>query len=140
MTGGASVSDEDHHEEWGDQPTIKFFPDHVISEATAVLVLLIVYTLLAIFIPGHLDIKSDPSMTPEGSKPEWYFLFLFALLHYVSPVVGTLAPMVGLVFLALLPWLDRNPERAASKRKFAISACLVLLAGIGYLSYIGLVA
>lgn len=127
----------DHSEEWGDQPTIKFFPDHIISEATAVILLLIVYSLLAIFVGTHLDIKSDPAITPEGSKPEWYFMFLFAFLHYVPPLVGTLAPAVGLGFLALLPWIDRNPERNWKKRPIAMGVCAVLIVGILYLSYLG---
>jgi ubiquinol-cytochrome c reductase cytochrome b subunit len=131
------VSAEEHHAEWGDQPTIPF-SKHVLSEITSVILLLALYSLLAIFIGAHLDIKADPAMTPEGSKPEWYFLFLFAFLHYVPPLVGTLAPVVGLAFLALLPWIDRNPERAPSKRKFAITACILLLGGIVWLSFLGL--
>ncbi len=134
------MTDHDHHEEWGDQPTIPFFPDHFISEGTAMVLLLIVYSLLAIFIPGHLDIKAEPTITPEGSKPEWYFMFLFALLHYVSPLVGTILPVIGLGFLAALPWVDRNPSRAPAKRKIAFTICALSIIGIVYLSYLGLAA
>lgn len=121
------MSETDHSEEWGDQPTIRFFPEHFTSEVTSMVLLLSVYTVLCIFRPAPLDIKADPMATPEGSKPEWYFLFLFAFLHFVSPLVGTLAPMVGLGLLIILPWLDRNPERAPRKRMVAIIGSIVVL-------------
>jgi ubiquinol-cytochrome c reductase cytochrome b subunit len=131
------MSEQDHSEEWGDQPVIRFFPDHFISEGTAMILVMAAYTVLAIFLPAHLDIKSNPAITPEGSKPEWYFLFLFALLHYVSPLVGTVLPVIGLAFLALLPWIDRNPAKAPRKRPIAMAACAAIIVGILYLSYLG---
>ena len=62
-----SVKEHDHKAEWGDQPVIKFAPDHVISEATSVILLLALYTVLAIFIPGHLW-RSHESL-PSTSTP-----------------------------------------------------------------------
>ncbi|MBE0476426.1 MAG: hypothetical protein IBX62_04920 [Coriobacteriia bacterium] len=135
----AAAPAEDGHPEWDGQPTVPFFPYHVITEATAVMILLALYTFLAIFMPAHLDIKSDPAVTPEGSKPEWYFLFLYAFLHFVPPLVGTLVPAVGILFLIAIPWLDRNPSRKPAERLFAITACVVLTIGIVGLSILGYV-
>ncbi len=134
------MSDEDHSEEWGDQPTIRFFPDHITSEATAVILLLCLYTVLAIFFSAHLDIKADPAVTPEGSKPEWYFMFLFGFLHFVPPLVGTLVPAVAVGFLIFLPWIDRNPSRAPKKRVIALSIGFLIMVGILVLSYVGATA
>jgi quinol-cytochrome oxidoreductase complex cytochrome b subunit len=128
----------EHHKEWGDQPTIKFFPYHVTAEITNVFLLLCVYLLLAVVWPAGLETRANPLITPEGIKPEWYFLFLYAFMHYVPPVVGTLAPLVGLALLAALPWIDRNPERAPRKRKFAIAGSILVLVGIVVLSIIGI--
>lgn len=128
---------EDHSKEWGDQPTIPFFPHHALSELTSLILLLSLYTLLAVFMPTHLDITANPAVTPEGSKPEWYFLFLFEFLHYVTPLIGTLVPVVGLAFLALIPWIDRNPERAYVKRGLALTMCGLLMTGIVALSILG---
>lgn len=132
-----TIKEVDHSKEWGDQPTIRFFPEHFTSEVTAMVLMLALYTALCIFHPAPLDIKADPMATPEGSKPEWYFLFLFAYLHFVPPLVGTFTPMVGVAVLMFLPWLDRNPERAPRKRMFAIIASVLLLIAIVVLSIVG---
>jgi cytochrome b6-f complex subunit 4 len=129
----------EHHKEWGDQPTVKFFPFHVTAEITNVLLLLAFYLLLASLRPAGLEAPANPLVTPVGIKPEWYFLFLYALLHYVPPVVGTIAPLVGLGFLAAWPWIDRNPERAPRKRVAAIVMSICVVLGILALSIIGLV-
>jgi cytochrome b6-f complex subunit 4 len=128
----------DHEAEWGDQPTMRFFPDHFLSEAAAMLMLLSLYAVLAIFMPAGLETRANPNVTPVGIKPEWYFLFLYALLHYVPVVVGVIMPLVGFGLLGALPWLDRNPERAPRKRVIAIVASLLVLAGVIALSIIGL--
>ena len=131
------VREHDHLAEWGDQETIRFFPDHFISEATAMVLLLCLYSVLAIFLPAFLDIKANPAVTPTGSKPEWYFLFLFAFLHYVPPLVGTLAPMALLVLLGVWPWIDRNPSRKPSKRIFALALAVVVVVIILALTALG---
>ncbi|MCL4498873.1 MAG: hypothetical protein M1335_01345 [Chloroflexi bacterium] len=124
-------------QEDGPEKTIPFFPDHFISEATAVFLMLCVLTVLCIFFPAFLDIKANPSVTPLGSKPEWYFLFLYAFLHFVPPLVSVLAPIVGVILLVFLPFLDRSPERAPNKRIVAISGSMIILTMILILSYVG---
>ena len=129
----------EHHKEWGDQPTIKFFPFHVTAEITNVFLLMCVYLMLAVLRPAGLETRANALVTPIGIKPEWYFLFLYSFVHYVPPVVGTLAPLVLLVVLAAWPWLDRNPERKPSKRKVALIAAAVVVLVILGLSVLGIV-
>ena len=131
------IHEHDHYAEWAGQRTVRFFPEHFTSEVTAMFLVLSLYTFLCIILPAPLDIKADPMATPTGSKPEWYFLFLYAYLHYVPPIVGTFTPMVGVALLIFLPWLDRNPERAPSKRVIAIAGSIVLLTVIIVLTVIG---
>ena len=63
------VLEHDHYAEWEGQETIRFFPDHFISEATAMILLLCVYAVLAIFFPAFLEARANPAITPVGSKP-----------------------------------------------------------------------
>jgi cytochrome b6-f complex subunit 4 len=128
----------EHHKEWGDQPTIKFFPFHVTAEITNVFLLLCVYLLLATLRPAGLETKANALITPVGIKPEWYFLFLYAFMHYVPPVVGTLTPLVLLGVLGAWPWIDRNPERKPSRRKLAIAGSVLVILVILTLSIIGI--
>jgi quinol-cytochrome oxidoreductase complex cytochrome b subunit len=128
----------EHHKEWGDQPTIKFFPFHVTAEVTNVFLLMCVYLLLAALRPAGLETRANALITPVGIKPEWYFLFLYAYMHYVPPVVGTLTPLVLLGVLGAWPWIDRNPERKPSRRKIAIAGSVLVILVIVALSIIGI--
>ena len=127
------ILEHDHEAEWQGQPTIRFFPDHFISEATTMILLLCLYTVLSVFLPAALDARANPAFTPVGIKPAWYFLFLYEFLHFVPPLVGTLAPLVLLVLLAAWPFLDRNPSRKPRKRVVAL-----ILAGIVVLTIVSL--
>lgn len=123
--------------EYDPKLTVPFYPDHAISEATAVFIILSLVSVLCIFFPVILDIKANPMVTPAGSKPEWYYLFLYAFLHFVPPLVGVLAPLVGVGILFFLPFLDRNPERNPRHRIVAITGAILLLAVIGILTIVG---
>ena len=133
------IPEADHSEQWPGQKCIKFFPDHFISEATAMVLLLCLYSVLAILKPAGLEAPANPLVTPVGIKPEWYFLFLYSFLHFVPVIVGVMMPLVGIVFLILLPWIDRNPSRKPRKRLIAIGLSILLLLGIVALTIIGLV-
>jgi quinol-cytochrome oxidoreductase complex cytochrome b subunit len=133
-----TVAEVDHAAEWGDQPTMPFFPDHFLSEAVTMLLVLCLYTLLAVFMPATLENVANPLTTPAGIKPEWYFLFLYSFLHFVPPIVGIVVSMGGLVFLMALPFLDRNPSRKPRDRKVAIAMSFVVIAAIVGLSILGL--
>lgn len=137
--GPDGVLEHDHHAEWEGQETIRFFPDHFISEATAMVLLLCLYSVLAIFFPAYLEGRANPAVTPVGSKPAWYFLFLYEYLHFVPPLVGTITPVVLLVLLGAWPFLDRNPSRKLRKRIVALVFAAIVVVVILTLTIIGAV-
>jgi quinol-cytochrome oxidoreductase complex cytochrome b subunit len=118
---------------------LPFWPHYILSEFIAWYVMLGVLVALASIWPAGLEAKADPFRTPPDVKPEWYFLFLYQLLkdaaflsvlHPELPkVAGITLPSIGLVLLALLPFLDRSKKRPARERPLmiAIVAILVLL-------------
>lgn len=116
--------------------SVPFFPDHFVSQVTAVLWVICLISVLTIFSPAGLESKADPLHTPSGVKPEWYFLFLYSLLRFVPPSLGVLALMAGGILLTLLPFLDRNPDIEFARRKLALASCAALLAAIVALSFI----
>jgi cytochrome b6-f complex subunit 4 len=131
------VLEQDHYAEWQGQPIIRFFPDHFLSEGTAMILLLCLYSVLCIFWPAFLEVRSNPAVTPVGSKPAWYFLFLYQFLHFVPPLVGTLTPVGLLVLLGVWPFLDRNPSRKPRKRVFALVLAAVVIVTILALTVMG---
>lgn len=131
------ILEHDHYAEWEGQPTIRFFPDHFLSEGTAMILLLCLYSVLCIFAPAFLEVRANPAVTPEGSKPAWYFLFLYKFLHFVPPLVGTLTPVALLVLLGAWPFLDRNPSRKPRRRLFALGLAAVVIVGILTLTVMG---
>jgi quinol-cytochrome oxidoreductase complex cytochrome b subunit len=113
--------------------TKPFFPHYVLEELIAWFFLLAILVVLASLFPAGLDEEANPIETPAHIKPEWYFLGVYELLKHVERLIGILAPMVFLVILAFLPFIDRNPEVRARKRPLAI-----LLGVVGIAVMVGL--
>ena len=89
-----------------------------------------------------LDGVADPSDATYVPRPEWYFLSLFQLLKYfpgpLEPVATLVIPGAVVTFIALVPFLDRRPERHPARRPLVMLAFGLLAAGAGTLTYLGL--
>jgi mono/diheme cytochrome c family protein len=75
-------------------------------------------------------------------RPEWYFYFLFELLRVIKPnflvPLATLGiPTICLIFLFLLPFIDRGPERRPERRPLATTFGIFVIAAMAYLTYLG---
>jgi quinol-cytochrome oxidoreductase complex cytochrome b subunit len=132
------VLEHDREAEWQGQPTIRRFPDLLVSEATAMVLLLCAFTALCIFAPAHLGVRANPAVTPIDSTPAWYFLFLDQLLNFVPPLLGALAPIALLTVLGAWPFLDRNPSRQPRKRVFALALAAAVIVAILVLTIRGI--
>ena len=132
-------------EEENVEHTTLFYPDQVFKDAVLAVGLLAILFILAITHAAGLEAKADPSAPGYVPRPEWYFLPSFQLLKYIPTAWGEWGEFFGaavipgliVLVLVLLPYLDRNPERRASRRPFASSAAIVGLAILGYLGYAG---
>lgn len=126
----ATMSKLQERQEQEEEELLPFFPNYVLDEVIAWYVMLGLLIILASIFPVGLEERADPLRTPPHIKPEWYFLSLYQALKFVPRTVGILAPMVGLVLLFFLPFIDRNPEVEPRKRVVAVFVALVVLAGI----------
>lgn len=93
--------------EFADEPKDKpkhfnFFPDHLLSELTIGLVLMVLLTVLATVYPAGLGPKADPLTTPEVIKPEWFFYVAFRWLKLFSGTVAILT--TGLIVFVMFVW------------------------------------
>jgi cytochrome b6-f complex subunit 4 len=124
------------------EKTIPFFPDHIRTEARValgLLVLVVVIGVLGAINPIGLEPPADPMDTPAHAKPEWYFLFLYQMLKYLPKTLGVIIPIVGLIALALWPFLDRKKDSLKARRaRWAIviagSVVVITLTVLGALS------
>ena len=59
---------------------------------------------LSVFVPLMPGPPADPLSTPEGIKPEWYFLPMFQLLKYLPEPVAVGLPGLAGLLIFLLPF------------------------------------
>jgi quinol-cytochrome oxidoreductase complex cytochrome b subunit len=115
------------------------FSKHLFREVTTVIVVLSAAVTLAVLFPFELGEKANPANTPEGVKPEWYFLPVYQVLKYFPKLVGILLVNAGIAILVFLPFFDRNPERLPDRRKLLLSAAaagLLVTLALGALGYV----
>ena len=118
-----------------------FWPNFLLKEWMVGAVALTAFLILTVSHPSPLEAKADPTNTSFTPLPDWYFLFLYQLLKapWASGSWVVLGTMVipGLLFggLFLAPFLDRGPERRASKRPLATAFMLLALASITFLTW-----
>jgi menaquinol-cytochrome c reductase cytochrome b/c subunit len=122
-----------------------FFPYAVGKDGAMAAITLGVIILMAVLFGAELGPKADPTTTTYSPRPEWYFFFLFELLRVVKPpalvFVATIGiPTICLMLLLLLPFYDRNPERRIERRPIALTAGILTIISIAYLTYLGATA
>jgi ubiquinol-cytochrome c reductase cytochrome b subunit len=118
-----------------------FYPGQASRDITVVL---LVVSALAVFawqgVPP-LEAPADPTDATYVPRPEWYFLGLFQLLKYFPgkwEVVGAMViPGIAAGILALLPWIDRGPERDPRKRRKLMAGVVIGFATVGVLTGLG---
>jgi quinol-cytochrome oxidoreductase complex cytochrome b subunit len=102
---------------------LPFFPGHVVKELLVAALALAVVVVLAWKLGPPLEAPASREAEGYQPRPEWYFLGLFQLLKLFegrAMLIGTaLLPGLVAALVALLPWLDRNPERKAARPKFS---------------------
>ncbi len=114
--------------------TIPFFPDHVLTEARvggAILLVILGIGALGLIFPVGLGPPADPMLTPDHVKPEWYFLALYQILKFIPKTTGVLLPILGVILLFALPFLDRRPEGSSRGSRvraiLSIGALIIIL-------------
>src|SRR3954453_294100 len=119
-----------------------FFPYAVAKDSIMAVIVMAVIITMSIVLGAELGPKADPTTTTYVPRPEWYFYFLFELLRVIKPnflvPLATLGiPTICLIFLFLLPFIDRGPERRPEKRPIAMTFGIFVIAAMAYLTYLG---
>jgi menaquinol-cytochrome c reductase cytochrome b/c subunit len=122
-----------------------FFPYAVAKDSLMAVIVMVVIIVLSIVLGAELGPKADPTTTTYVPRPEWYFFFLFELLRVVKPPslvpLATIGiPTICLIFLLLLPFVDRGPERRPERRPIATITGIFVIVAMAYLTYQGAAA
>ncbi len=121
-----------------------FWPDQVLMDMVVASVLLAAMVFLSAYWPAQVSGPADPLDNHYQPKPEWPFLFLYQTLkvfHGPMEAVGTaLLPLLIILGLLLVPFLDRGRERAPAKRPVFMVVGFVFAAGVLILTYFGYVS
>lgn len=116
------------------KPKKNFYPGQVLKDTIAIFIAFAILYVLAIAVRVPLEQMANPTDTNYVPRPDWYFLFLFQLLKFFEgplEVFGTvILPTLAIIFLFLVPFLDRSKVVPVAKRTLAM--VVVVLAGIGW--------
>nr|UFR83165.1 cytochrome b [Alticola olchonensis] len=126
-----------------DADKIPFHPYYTIKDFLGALLLLTALMILVLFFPDVLGdpdnyTPANPLNTPAHIKPEWYFLFAYAILRSIpNKLGGVLALILSILVLALMPLLHTSKQRALTFRPITQTMYWILVADLLTLTWIG---
>nr|QAA11115.1 cytochrome b [Cricetus cricetus] len=126
-----------------DADKIPFHPYYTIKDLLGVFLLLIALMILVLFFPDILGdpdnyTPANPLNTPAHIKPEWYFLFAYAILRSIpNKLGGVLALILSILILATLPLLHTSKLRTMIFRPITQALYWTLVADLLLLTWIG---
>nr|Q9T7T7.1 RecName: Full=Cytochrome b; AltName: Full=Complex III subunit 3; AltName: Full=Complex III subunit III; AltName: Full=Cytochrome b-c1 complex subunit 3; AltName: Full=Ubiquinol-cytochrome-c reductase complex cytochrome b subunit [Brachytarsomys albicauda]AAF15135.1 cytochrome b [Brachytarsomys albicauda] len=126
-----------------DADKIPFHPYFTIKDVLGILVLLTILTAFTLFVPDLLGdpdnyISANPLNTPPHIKPEWYFLFAYAILRSIpNKLGGVLALILSILILAIFPLLHTSKQRSLMFRPITQVLYWILVADLFTLTWIG---
>jgi ubiquinol-cytochrome c reductase cytochrome b subunit len=135
--------DGEYHEEL--KRGVPFLGDAMLKDAffSAVTVIVVV-TIAAVLGPKGPSSPPDPILPGANPRPEWPFLWLFALLSLSPPAAETFIilvfPVILFGALFLVPWISNRGERAPSRRPVVVLGVIVVYTALGVLTYLGATA
>nr|BAK22964.1 cytochrome b [Paedocypris progenetica] len=126
-----------------DSDKISFHPYFTYKDLLGFIVMLLALTSLALFSPNLLGdpenfTPANPLVTPPHIKPEWYFLFAYAILRSIpNKLGGVLALLFSILVLALVPLLHTSKQRGLTFRPITQFLFWTLVADMIILTWIG---
>nr|ACS16101.1 cytochrome b [Darevskia valentini] len=122
---------------------IPFHPYYSYKDLLGALTMLTSLLFLALFSPNLLGdpenfSPANPLVTPPHIKPEWYFLFAYAILRSIpNKLGGVLALLFSILILLIMPMTHLSKQRALSFRPLSQALFWLLVSDIVILTWIG---
>nr|CCD33262.1 cytochrome b [Trachemys decussata decussata] len=139
------------HETGSNNPTglnsnidkIPFHPYFSYKDLLGIILMLALLLTLTLFSPNLLGdpdnfTPANPLSTPPHIKPEWYFLFAYAILRSIpNKLGGVLALLLSILVLFLMPTLHTSKQRTTQFRPLTQTLFWCLIANLLVLTWIG---
>nr|AAQ08470.1 cytochrome b [Trichogaster chuna] len=122
---------------------ISFHPYFSYKDLLGFAAMLIALISLSLFSPNLLGdpdnfTPANPLVTPPHIKPEWYFLFAYAILRSIpNKLGGVLALLASILVLLLVPILHTSKQRGLTFRPLSQLLFWTLVADVAILTWIG---
>nr|ART30259.1 cytochrome b [Carassius carassius] len=126
-----------------DADKISFHPYFSYKDLLGFVIMLLALTLLALFSPNLLGdpenfTPANPLVTPPHIKPEWYFLFAYAILRSIpNKLGGVLALLFSILVLMVVPLLHTSKQRGLTFRPITQFLFWTLVTDMIILTWIG---
>jgi quinol-cytochrome oxidoreductase complex cytochrome b subunit len=127
----------------GPEQTVPSMPHLMVGEAAVFMLTIALSVILAIFLDAPLKEVANPAVPENPAKAPWYFLGLQELVSHSAFMGGVGIPMIVLIGLGLIPYLDRETEGsgtwfggAGGKRLVAQAAAFGLIAVIALEAFV----
>nr|UZC55300.1 cytochrome b [Ophichthys cuchia] len=122
---------------------VSFHPYFSYKDLLGFLFMLILLLLIALLSPNMLGdpenfTPANPLVTPPHIKPEWYFLFAYAILRSIpNKLGGVLALLASILVLFIVPMLHTSKQRSLTFRPLSQFLFWTLVADVMILTWIG---
>nr|ADA72090.1 cytochrome b [Paramesotriton labiatus] len=125
------------------QDKVSFHPYFSYKDLLGFLLALLTLVLIALIVPNLLVdpenfIPANPLMAPPHIKPEWYFLFAYAILRSIpNKLGGIIALLMSILILMFIPMLHTSKQRSLMFRSTSQILFWLLVANTLILTWIG---
>jgi ubiquinol-cytochrome c reductase cytochrome b subunit len=121
---------------------VPFWPDAGWKDVVfALLVGSVVLALAIILGPPQLGAIADPTVVQADPRPDWYFLWYFALLALIPPAIEDVFiigfPLLLGILFVVLPFVAPAGERSPRRRPWAVAIVLLFTVSVAALVNIG---
>nr|YP_009261582.1 cytochrome b [Numenius phaeopus]AKG64476.1 cytochrome b [Numenius phaeopus] len=122
---------------------IPFHPYFSLKDILGFIIMFLPLLTLALFSPNLLGdpenfTPANPLVTPPHIKPEWYFLFAYAILRSIpNKLGGVLALAASVLVLFLTPLLHKSKQRTMTFRPLSQLLFWTLVANLFILTWVG---
>ncbi len=90
------------------------WPHYIVPMTLCILAVTLVLFIFSWLFNAPLEEMANPLVTPNPGKAPWYFTGIQELIHYrwaPPAVMGVIIPVIIVIWLALIPYIDTRKKR-----------------------------